>query len=220
MFRRINAEGLALIKQWEGLRLEAYRCPAGVWTIGYGSTGAHVKPFMKITEAQAEALLKMDLDRFERAIDRLITVPLNDNQFATLVSWAFNVGIDAVEKSTLRRLLNAGGYDAVPGQLARWNKVKGKTMRGLTNRRAAEAGLWAKGEFVDSSYVATEAPPKPIADAVGTGLIGTGVLTEAINQLTPLATHVPQLNYIVAGLILTGVLSSLLGSLKRIRESF
>lgn len=189
MTRRINDEGLALIKQWEGLRLTAYRCAAGVLTIGYGSTGPHVTEGMKITKAKAEKLLLKDLERFEAAIERLVTVPLNDNQFAALVSWAFNVGEGAVAKSTLIRKLNAEDYDAVPGELARWNKAGGKVLAGLSNRRAAEAGLWANGEFVASNYIEPESPEKNLTKsrtmtgATVAGIPGAGIAADGIAEI-------------------------------------
>jgi lysozyme len=149
MTRKINKEGVDLIKRWEGLKLIAYLCPANVWTIGYGHT-ATVRKGQEITEARAEELLRMDLDKFEKGIERLITVPLNDNQFAALVSWAFNVGLGAAERSTLRRMLNAGSYHEVPAQLRRWNKAGGVVLKGLTNRREDEVRLWNKQATVET----------------------------------------------------------------------
>lgn len=170
MKRQISAEGLALIKQWEGLRLEAYRCDAGVWTIGYGHTASAYEG-MKITLEQAERLLVQDLDVFENAVSRAVKVDLSDNQFAALVSWAYNVGVGAMQKSSLIRKLNAGDYGSVPGELARWNKVKGKVNRGLSNRRAAEIGLWARGSFVTSRDVEPSVPGKT-SSAVEAGQLG------------------------------------------------
>src|SRR4028119_1870405 len=89
--RQINQKGLALIKEFEGCQLEAYLCPAGVWTIGYGHT-LSAAPGMSIDESKAEALLKEDLRKAEEAVDRLVTVPINDNQFSALVSFVFNIG--------------------------------------------------------------------------------------------------------------------------------
>lgn len=160
MARHISPEGLTLIKQWEGCRLTAYKDVAGVWTIGYGSTGAHVRAGMTISQAEADALLVADLARFERAVEKLVKVPLSDGQFAALVSFAFNVGEGALQKSTLLKKLNAGNYDAVPGELAKWVNAGGKKVQGLVNRRAAEAGLWAKGSFVSSNTVEAK-PAKP-----------------------------------------------------------
>lgn len=160
MTRHISPEGLALIKQWEGCRLTAYKDVAGVLTIGYGSTGPHVRPGMTITQEEADNLLIADLARFERAVEKQVKVPLTDGQFAALVSFAFNVGEGALAKSTLLKKLNAGNYGAVPGELAKWVNAGGRKLQGLVNRRAAEAGLWAKGSFVSSNTVEAK-PAKP-----------------------------------------------------------
>ncbi|MBD3844275.1 lysozyme [Bosea sp. SSUT16] len=162
MTRRISPEGLALIKQWEGCKLTAYKDVAGVWTIGYGSTGPHVTAGLKISQEEADQLLLADLDRFERAVERLVKVPLTDGQFAALVSFAFNVGEGAkgFAGSTLLKKLNAGDYAAVPKELMKWVNAGGKKVSGLVNRRAAEAGLWAKGSFVSSNTVEAK-PAKP-----------------------------------------------------------
>src|SRR5215217_5313643 len=141
---KTGAGGLALIKAFEGLGLKAYSDSVGVPTIGYGSTGQHVKLGQTITRTQAELLLKLDLLRFEAAIARLVHVPLNQNQTDALVSFAFNVGIGALEKSTLLRKLNDGDYNAVPSQLQRWNKAGGKVLPGLVRRRLAEGELFAR----------------------------------------------------------------------------
>ena len=163
--KQINQDGLNLIKQWEGLRLEAYLCPAKVWTIGYGHT-ATAKKGMSISEAEAVNLLRGDLARFQRCVENAVTVSLNDNQFAALVSFCFNVGEGAFKGSTLLKKLNAGNYDAVSSELARWNKVGNKVNNGLANRRAAEAGLWVKGSFVSSNYIEPSAPSDGKAPAV------------------------------------------------------
>jgi lysozyme len=139
--RRINAQGITLIKTYEGLHLTPYLCPAKIWTIGYGHTRT-VRAGMKITAPEAEQLLDDDVRLVERAVQRLVTVPLNDNQFAALVSFAFNIGIGHLEQSTLLRLLNRGWYEQVPAQLMRWNRAAGETLGGLSRRRAAEAQLW------------------------------------------------------------------------------
>lgn len=139
--RRINKAGVELIKNYEGLRLTPYLCPARIWTIGYGHTRT-VRAGMKISEVVAEQLLEDDLRLVERAVTRLVQVPLNDNQFSVLVCFAFNVGITNFEKSTLLRLLNRGWYEQVPAQLMRWNRASGEVLGGLSRRRAAEAKLW------------------------------------------------------------------------------
>jgi GH24 family phage-related lysozyme (muramidase) len=136
-----------LIKKFEGCRLEAYLCPAGVWTIGYGHTGPNVKAGLKITQADAEALLLSDIERFARAVDTWIKIDLTNNQRCALISFTFNVGIGALQESTLRKRLN-NGEDAVKvamEELPRWNKGDGKILEGLVRRRRAEVELFCHG---------------------------------------------------------------------------
>jgi lysozyme len=139
--RRTNVPGVALIKDYEGLHLTPYLCPAKIWSIGYGHTRT-VRSGMQITPDQADQMLDDDLRIVERAVQRLVTVPLNDNQFAALVSFTFNVGIGNFENSTLLKLLNRGWYEQVPAQLMRWDRANGEPLGGLSRRRAAEARLW------------------------------------------------------------------------------
>ena len=140
--KQIGKAGLDLIKSFEGLKLRAYLCPAKVWTIGFGSTGPHVTPGKVITEAQADELLQDDLDRFEKAVTRLVTVPLTQHQYDALVSFAFNVGISALERSTLLKRVNAKLFDQAKAEFAKWNRAGGRPLAGLTRRRAAEAALF------------------------------------------------------------------------------
>ena len=139
----INAEGLALIKQWEGLRTEAYICPAGVWTVGYGSIGDHVYPGLQVTEVEAEVLLMQDLERFEDCVNEEINVPLTSNQFSALVSFAFNLGCGALHESTLRRRLNEGQdiETVIRQEFPKWVYAGGQVLQGLVNRRNAEIAL-------------------------------------------------------------------------------
>lgn len=143
---KTSPAGIALIQQFEGRRLEAYKCPAGVWTIGYGHTSAagkpEVKPGMVITKQEANDILVRDLVRYEDAVDRLVKVPLTQNQFDALVSFTFNVGEGALAKSTLLKRLNAGDYNAVPAELMKWTKGGGKELPGLVRRRRAECAMW------------------------------------------------------------------------------
>lgn len=159
--RKISTEGLALIKQWEGLRLKAYEDSGGIWTIGYGHTSAAGTPIvhkdMQITEKEAEKILCQDLRECESVVVKAVIVPLNDEQFAALVSFCYNVGITAFCKSTLLKKLNKGEYETVPTELQKWTRVGGKRIQGLVNRRAAEAGLWAKGSHVAPNYHIVEA---------------------------------------------------------------
>ena len=134
--------GLDLIKHFEGCELYAYKCPAGVWTIGYGHTKG-VEPGMQITEQDAEDMLKEELIEYESYINDLVTVGLNQNQFDAMVSWVYNLGAGNLKASTLLKVLNAGDYAGVPEQMLRWNKAGGKVLEGLTRRRQAEADLFA-----------------------------------------------------------------------------
>jgi lysozyme len=143
---KTSAAGIDLIKTFEGVRLKAYKCPADVWTIGVGHTSAAGPPKvtagMTITAAQANKILAQDLVQFENGIDSSVKVPLTQNQFDALVSFVFNVGVGAFQKSTLLKKLNAGNYDAVPGELMKWTKGGGKELPGLVRRRRAEAAMW------------------------------------------------------------------------------
>lgn len=134
-------KGIALIQDSEGLRLKAYKDSVGVPTIGWGHTG-DVQMGTSITRAQAETLLREDLHDFERAVTRLVRVPINQNQFDALVCFSFNVGAKALENSTLLRLLNAGNFAGAASQFPNWNKAGGQILKGLVTRRAAEQKLF------------------------------------------------------------------------------
>ena len=138
---QISKAGLDLIKQFEGLYLNAYRCPAGVPTIGYGHA-AGVAMGQTITQQQADDYLRRDVRQFERAVSRLVRVPLTQGQFDALVSFAFNLGEGALAQSTLLRLLNAGDYAGAAAQFDRWNKAGGCVLPGLVRRRAAERAMF------------------------------------------------------------------------------
>lgn len=184
MARTVNKETIELVKRWEGLKLTAYPDPGSKtgepWTIGYGHTS---DGFMKvyrgltITPQQAEEALAYDLNETAAAIDGLVKVDLADNQFGALVSFAYNVGLSAFAKSTLLKKLNKGDYASVPGEMARWHFNDGKPMQGLINRRAAEAGLWARGEFVSSKNVDATPQTPPMVDketvSWGAGILAT-----------------------------------------------
>lgn len=136
-----SQKGLDLIKSFEGLRLSAYKCPADVWTIGYGTT-AGVEPGQTITKERAEELLRDDVARFEAQVLRVIKVPLTQGQFDALVSFTYNLGAGNLANSTLARLLNAGDYLGAAAQFDRWNKAGGKVLNGLVARRAAERAMF------------------------------------------------------------------------------
>lgn len=133
--------GLPLVKEFEGLELKAYLCPAGVPTIGYGRTKG-VKLGQTCTEAQAEAWVAEEYAGFEAAVRKLVKVPLNANQLGALTSFAYNLGVGALMRSTLLRRLNSRNYAGAAAQFAVWNKAAGKVSPGLVRRRAAERALF------------------------------------------------------------------------------
>jgi lysozyme len=134
----ISEEGLDLIRRFEGLRLDAYRCPAGVWTIGYGHTGPDVAEGDRINEACAEALLLTDVLRLEDGVARSAGV-CAQGQFDALVSFAFNLGLGALRSSTLLKLHKIGQHKLAAAEFARWIHAGGRKLPGLVKRRAAEA---------------------------------------------------------------------------------
>jgi lysozyme len=139
-----SQKGIDLIKKFEGLRLQAYKCPADVWTIGYGHTGKDVTEGKRITQQQAELLLKADLAEFERTISRIFpTADLPQNKFDALVSFCYNVGTKNFNNSTLRAMVKQSPVNpAIREQFMRWIYVNGKVVSGLQNRRKAEADLY------------------------------------------------------------------------------
>lgn len=143
--RHINHEGLELIKVFEGCELKAYRDAVGVLTIGYGSTGGHVKAGMTITRVEAEQLLREDLQRFEVGVDqRLGDTEVTDNQFSAMVSLAFNIGLANFGGSSVLRRILADNVQGAADAFLMWNKAGGKELKGLTRRRAAERELFLK----------------------------------------------------------------------------
>jgi len=202
---KITDEGLELIKRFEGLALEAYQDIAGVWTIGYGRT-AGVAPGQRITEAEAEDLLRQDVAGFEDGVERAVTVELNPNEFSALVSFSFNVGLGALRRSTALQRLNAGDRLGAADALLWWNKatVGGEkvVVRGLARRRAAERALFLK-PYPDAAFLpaqasleensrleAVEAPPRreklaesrTIQGAAGAGATGLGAVAMGQHQ--------------------------------------
>ena len=138
---KTSPKGIALIKEFEGLRLKAYLCPGGVWTIGYGHT-AGVKPGMVISEAQAEEYLKADLIAFERYLNGL-GLALNQNQFDALISFIYNVGTGNFSSSTLLRKVRANPQDnSIMDEFLRWVYSKDRVLPGLQRRRLAEMKLY------------------------------------------------------------------------------
>jgi lysozyme len=140
---RLGAKGEALIKSFETLALEAY-LPTGKdkWTIGWGHTGPEVHPGLVWTPEQAEAAFLSDVAKAVLAVTRSTDVVLSQNQFDALVSFTFNVGVDAEEHSTLCKLVNARQWLQAADEFGRWNHQAGVVLAGLTRRRSAERALF------------------------------------------------------------------------------
>jgi lysozyme len=163
--REINQAGINLIKHFEGIvdgnkstpNYDPYLDPVGIWTIGYGHAIYYQNAFLRgeanrakamslypggLNMTQVEALLRSDLINTCRDVSSLVTVAVNDNQFAALVSFTFNVGATALKNSTLLKKLNAKDYAGAANEFKRWDKADGKVLDGLTKRRLAEMQLF------------------------------------------------------------------------------
>lgn len=143
---QISKNGIELIKHFEGLRLEAYKCPAGVWTIGYGHTN-NVHRGDRVTKQEAEEMLVKDLVRFEKGVNDAVRVPIYQGQFDALVSFSYNMGLSAFRKSTLNVYLNKGEYDKAREELKVWVRGGGQVLPGLVRRREAEYRIWNAEEW-------------------------------------------------------------------------
>jgi lysozyme len=141
--------GIELIKKYEGCILKSYKCPSGVWTIGYGHTNG-VKSGMQITKAQALDYLKQDLITFEKTVTNYVKVLLNQNQFNALVSFSFNCGSGASKTCTLLKKLNSSDYNGAANELHKWNKSNCKVLNGLVRRRQEEKELFLKTNYLSN----------------------------------------------------------------------
>ncbi|MDK2375269.1 lysozyme [Serratia fonticola] len=142
----ISANGIALIKQFEGCKLKAYKDSVGVWTIGYGWTqavdGKQIKAGMAIDQPTADRLLKCGVVQYEQAVNQLVKAKINQQQLDALVSFAYNLGIRSLSTSTLLKKLNAGDKQGAADEFLKWTNAGGKELRGLVTRRAAERELF------------------------------------------------------------------------------
>jgi lysozyme len=147
MARKVNSACVDLVKSFEGLSLKPYADIAGLPTIGYGATyyedGTKVSlndPL--ISQDRAIALLAYHLNEHASGVEAIVSLQINDNQFGALVSFAYNVGVNALKKSTLLKLVNSGDITGASDEFLKWNKAGGKPVAGLTRRRQAERSLF------------------------------------------------------------------------------
>lgn len=185
---KINQATIDLVKEFEGFKANAYKCPAGVWTIGYGTTaaagvGIDPKPGMSVTKAEAEGYLQAALDKFADQIAPSITAPINENEFGAFVSLAYNIGPGAFRKSTALSAFNAGDKAKAAKAILLWNKAGGKVLKGLTRRREAERKLFltsVSGNFEGRTSVAqsttVQASAVQVASGAGAGVAAVGAL--------------------------------------------
>jgi len=145
---KLSQKGLDLIKQFEGLKLKPYLCPAGIPTLGFGNTyypdGTKVKlTDPAITQEKAEELLKFLLVSYEKAVDSFCRDDISQGNFDALTSFAYNLGTGALQKSTLIKKVNLNPKDVtIADEFLKWNKSNGTVLKGLTLRRQAEANIY------------------------------------------------------------------------------
>jgi len=185
-----------LVKHFEGLKLEAYRCPAGVLTIGWGHTGPDVRGGQSITRLQAEQLLSEDLEKTCQQVRGLVNVPLSDDKLSALTSFTFNLGAGALKKSTLLKKLNANRFEDVPPEFMKWCKatVNGKlvVLNGLLRRRSAEAEMFSGKNDIPMVQAVAEprdgvsASPKTRSIQVTSGVGAVAVIGTVAQQLEPI----------------------------------
>jgi lysozyme len=142
------AYAVALVKKWEGCRLEAYPDPAtggDPWTIGWGSTGPGITMGVRWSQAQADDRLAIDVDRFMKGVRSVLRKPATDAQLGAMTSLAYNIGVGAFKDSTLLRKFNAGDIAGAAAEFPKWRRANGKVMQGLVNRRADEQKVFREG---------------------------------------------------------------------------
>lgn len=159
----LTRDGIDLICRFEGFRGKAYRCPAGVWTIGYGHTSQAgspaVTPGLTMSEAEARRVLLADVGMFADRVRSQLTRILDDGQFSALVSFAYNVGLGNFRSSSVLKAANSGDFAAVPRRLQLWVKGGGKVLPGLVKRRAAEAAMFVSDEKAAAEPVGQKPAP-------------------------------------------------------------
>ena len=137
-----SPEGLGLTKRFEGLRLSAYQDSGGIWTVGYGHTGPDVQSDRRVTDFEAEALLRVDLRDAIACVNRAVRVSIQQNHFDALVDFCFNAGRGNFLRSNLLTQLNASNLEGTASQFGTWIHVNGNILPGLVRRRAAETAMF------------------------------------------------------------------------------
>jgi len=226
---RLNNDGLNLIKGEEGCRLVAYRDVTGTLTIGWGHTSAagepRVTPGMTITQQEADAIFRRDMDRFAHGVMLAVHTQVNDNQFSALVSFAENVGIGTFRSSSVLAAVNQGNFAAVPGRLALYNKSKGRVLQDLINRRQHEAALFMRpvGAFLRPPVQAKAIRTADAQVITGASTTGIGVTADTIRDQTyslqglSYYTQSTLVTYLIIGLTLAGLGLTIYGLYKKFK---
>jgi lysozyme len=241
--KRISKQGIALIHEFEGLRLNAYQDQAGIWTIGWGHTGKDARPGNRITRERADELFDIDNDAAEivvNRLDRLRANPLTQQQFDALVSFEFNTGALSNRNNRVTRNVIEGRDDLVDDEMLRWVHItdpatkKKVVSNGLKRRRMAEAALWVEGctpvmfdspEELEATIGATPMPEPPAtpvvqattSPAVQGSAIATAstVLATATESIEPLARYSETLRILFVILALAGVALAVWGATRQ-----
>lgn len=219
----LNQATIDLVKEFEGLRTTAYKDSAGVWTIGYGTTGragVGIDPVegMEITEAEAEYYLQKGLEKFSTEITGAITQPINENEFGAFVSLAYNIGSGAFKRSTALRKFNAGDKQGAANAMLMWNKAGGRVLNGLVRRREAERALFLTPVRVDAPVQdarqdrTSPAQSRTVQASVVAAASATGSAVTALSALDSVA------QYIVLGFAGVGILMALWIMRERLRK--
>jgi len=219
----LNQATIDLVKEFEGLRTTAYKDSAGVWTIGYGTTGragVGIDPVegMEITEAEAEYYLQKGLEKFSTEITGAITQPINENEFGAFVSLAYNIGSGAFKRSTALRKFNAGDKQGAANAMLMWNKAGGRVLNGLVRRREAERALFLTPVRVDAPAQdaiqdrTSPAQSRTVQASVVAAASATGSAVTALSALDSVA------QYIVLGFAGIGILMALWIMRERLRK--
>ena len=219
----LNQATIDLVKEFEGLRTTAYKDSAGVWTIGYGTTGragVGIDPVegMEITDAEAEYYLQKGLEKFSTEITGAITQPINENEFGAFVSLAYNIGSGAFKRSTALRKFNAGDKQGAANAMLMWNKAGGRVLNGLVRRREAERALFLTPVRVDApAHDAIQdrtspAQSRTVQASVVAAASATGSAVTALSALDSVA------QYIVLGFAGVGILMALWIMRERLRK--
>ena len=203
----LNKASLDLIKRWEGCKLKAYKCSAGVWTVGYGLTTSagfiEVGPDTVITQAEADWYLEKTVEKFLAEIKPAITAPINENELGAFTSLAYNIGPTAFRKSSALRHFNAGNKDRVPTSIRMWRKAGGKVVKGLVNRREAEVDLFLTPVIAEKTAPARTSPvqSKTLQASVVQGASAVGGAVAAFQALDGTAQIIAMTGCVVIALL-------------------